>query len=198
MLEKRDRYTPDRRCAGDTEIFDTEFDDIKISVNNQIDPSTNPLRANSVDLDLELRVLSNYESYRTEWLVNSQTTNIMRRLCRVTEQHVKTAEVSPFKPHSLLRITGELISEIECHPVIATARVGEVRTSDCVENALPVYYKGQPYYLLANTHVLKQARDITYIKCHQSFNPIFVSKENVTVEANPRVKISNVTLVDRF
>ena len=66
LLEKRDRYTPDRRCAGDTEIFDTEFDDIKISVNNQIDPSTNPLRANSIDLDLELRVLSNYESYHTE------------------------------------------------------------------------------------------------------------------------------------
>ena len=93
----------------------------------------------------------------------------MRRLCHVTEQHVKTAEVLPFKPHSLLRITGELISEIECHPVIATARVGEVRTSDCVENALPVYYKGQPYYLLANNMVALYNTLVVHFQHNQKF-----------------------------
>ena len=198
LLEKRDRYTPDHRCNGEVELFNTEFDDIKISVNSQTDLPSSPIGASGVDLDLELRVLSNYESYRTEQLVNSQSTNMLQRLCQVAQQHVKTAELSPFKPNSLIRITGELVSEIECHPIVATARLGETRTSDCTDDALPVYAKGQPFYLTANTHVLKRAGDVTLIPCNQSFNSIFISRENVTVMANPRVEISNVTLLDRF
>ena len=45
---------------------------------------------------------------------------------------------------------------------------------------------------------MKPACDMTYVKCHRPFSPIFVSKENVTIEASPEVKISNVTLANRF
>ena len=145
--------------------------------------------ATSVDLDLEMKISLGYLEHHFHQEMAVRMQELGRSLCNLESGRLTSAELSPFRKHSLMRTRGDLIQEIRCRPVELTARVGEQRDTFCIKGALPVYLEDEPVYISSPNHIVLEAKEVIRTPCNMTYPPVFVGTDQTTlVQADPEVK----------
>ena len=145
--------------------------------------------ATSVDLDLEMKISLGYMEHYFHQEMAVRMQELGRSLCNLESSRLTSAELSPFRKHSLMRTRGDLIQEIRCRPVELTARLGEQRDTFCIKGALPVYLGDEPVYVSSPNHIVLEAKEVIRTPCNMTYPPVFVSTDQMTlVQADPEVK----------
>ena len=179
-------------------VTPTTLVDIKILRGHQAFASLSSLISQMspsiVNIDLELRCTVEYLTFSFEEKLRNQMKNIGQNLCDMSKHTLPTSEISPFHKDRLLRIRGELISELTCTAVDAEVRVGETRGSQCTANSIPGWLHNSPIYIEANTRLILEPKDVYYTPCTSRYPPVFVLKDNTLVHANPTIETVSITI----
>ena len=176
----------------------TTFKDIKVVTESNdiasIQSMAKVIPASSVDLDLELRSSEEYVMYAFETILKEKLGGLASSLCRMNTHGLSRIEVSPFHPHALLRVRGELLQELVCTPVTVEVRIGDSRGNACYADALPAWYKNSPVLIQAGTHLISTEAEIAKVTCEATYTPVFMSREGKLLQASPDVQTLNLEI----
>ena len=191
-------YPLPRDCRGLKRVYNTNYEQLKIAFESDVvadvDQVTAQLIPSVLDLDLELRITDEYLAYKMEEMIDERSKQVAQKLCKVNQHNIKTAEVSPFHPDALLRISGEVITEVQCTPTIVYAQIGDKRSENCNADALPVWIANQPSWLQSNTRILLEESELQHISCQSQFLPAFYTDDKKLLHALPDVQELTVKL----
>ena len=198
MLIVRKPYKVNRQCEALHIVYHTNYDKIKVayekSLTNDIDSVVARLIPSVLDMDLELKVVDEYLAYKLESTISNEVNSVSQNLCQMNRHNLKSAEVSPFHPNSLIRISGEIITEVKCTPVTVHARIGDKRSDSCNADALPVWAGNQPVWIQSVTRLIIEESEIQHISCNSQFLPAFHTNDGVILHAAPQVEKIKVQL----
>ena len=186
-------------CAPLLKVHGTNYPNLKVVLpdkhGNFPISLGNRLLATDVDLDIEIKATDEYLAYYFEELLRTQLVKMGQRLCTMNKQGSTQVELSPFHPSSLLKVVGDVLTELQCTPVVAKIRIGEKRTESCYANALPVWLNGNPTFMSAPNHlIVDQLADLDQTNCKSTYLPLFASDNDEIVQADPQVKVVDLTL----
>ena len=198
MFIVKDQYSAGPGCEALPVVYHTNYEQIKIVFDKDIPVSINELVAHLLpsilDIDLEVRITDEYLAYKIESLLTTEVQSVSRDLCNMNKHNLKSAEVSPFHPNSLIRISGEIITEVQCEPIIVRARIGDKRSESCNADLLPVWYNNQPVWLQSITRLIVKESEVQQIDCGSQFLPAFHTDSGVILQAAPQVQKIEVQL----
>ena len=185
-------------CKNLQKVYNTNYDQIKVVLTDDLhfkaEQVTASLIPSVLDLDLELRITDEYLSYKMESMIDDRARQIAHRLCNVNQHSIRTAEISPFHPNALLRISGEVITEVQCTPTTVYARIGDKRSKNCNADALPVWVANHPSWLQSVTRILLEESELQHISCQSQFLPTFYTEDKKLLHAKPDVQELQVRL----
>ena len=193
LLQKGDLYT-NKKCQTGVQVYNTDFGQLKIVISENHAQHVKALSSAQLDIDLEVRVVANFQASYVENLIYGQSKMISKSLCKLAQGALSIVEKSPFRPNAIIKILGEVFLEIQCTPVTVLAISGQSRDKECYRNALPVMYQHKPAFISPNTHMLIDQTQLNVIMCNESFTPMFRSMDNRTVIANPQIKVLNISI----
>ena len=197
-LIMRGSYTVPRDCRELRKVYNTNYDQIKVAFTADLyyhaDQVTAALIPSVLDLDLELRITDEYLAYKMENLIDERSRQVAQKLCKINQHNIRTAEISPFHPNALLRISGEVITEVQCQPTIVYARIGDKRSEKCNADALPVWASNHPSWLQSVTRILLEESELQHISCESQFLPTFYTEDKKLLHAKPDVQEVQVKL----
>ena len=146
-----------------------------------------------VDLSLELRMTETYEREHLESRLRNLTSEIAGELCTLARGSWQGEMLSPFHPHALLRVRGEILQELVCRPVPVILREGDSLEDACWQDALPVLRGGEHLLLEANTRILVEPSNVRRTPCDTLNLPIFHIGGKFLI-ADPVVRVVAVNL----
>ena len=146
-----------------------------------------------VDLSLELRMTETYEREHLESRLRNLTSEIAGELCTLARGSWQQEMLSPFHPHALLRVRGEILQELICRPVPVILREGDSLEDTCWQDALPVLRGGEHLLLEANTRILVEPSNVRRTPCDTLNLPIFHIGGKFLI-ADPVVRVVAVNL----
>lgn len=186
-------------CTQSFSMISTQYRQIRL-IMNQADQAAvqtlaEGLPPSSLDLDLEIRSSEEFISYRFEKMFSDQIASTGHQLCTVAAHSLHQAEVSPFAKDSIIRIRGDVLQELQCHPVNVAARLGDKRgDGDQCTSALPVWHGTKPAWIQANGHVLMPDSEIDRVDCSAAYVPMFVTNVGSVLVADPTVRVIDINL----
>ena len=192
LLIERGQEVAPPGCNPITTVISTNFKSLKIVLVLTEDKLAelrnvaHTLGASEVDLDLELRMSAEYLTYYTEQQLKNTVLHMGSNLCMMSQHSLHTAELSPFHKNSLLRIRGEIVSELECNPVQVVIRIGDQR-GFCTTDTIPGWLDNEPVHVQAGTHLVVEESQINQVACNQRYTAIFRTDNGVLLQANPVV-----------
>ena len=179
-------------------VTPTAFPDIKILRGHQafasISSLLNQMSPSILNIDLELRCTAEYLTFLFEEKLRNQMKNVGQNLCDMSKHSLSTAETSPFHANSLIRIRGELVSELTCTAVDASIRIGETRGSKCTANSIPGWLYNSPIYIEANTRLILEPKDVYFTSCTNRYPPVFVLQDGTMVTSTPTIETVHIEL----
>ena len=193
LLEDAEYQAPST-CHFKEKFLNTNFDKLKV-VRGPLRTYAAELAQDGLDLDLEVRVLSEYKAFMAEQSLATQQSDLAQALCRMTQHNLHAVEISPFNQDALLRISGEVLNELRCTRVTVQVKP---RTSVgyCTLDGLPAYYKGQLWFVQPVTRLLIQPEDARRVKCDNAYLPVFVVNGSMALIADPEVRVYNSSIVE--
>ena len=185
-------------CKPVFTVTATTFKNIKVVIEGNdlagIQHMSKVIPASSVDLDLELRSSEEYVMYVFETTLKEKMGGLASSLCKMNTHSLSRVEVSPFHPHALLRVRGELLQELVCDPVVVDVRLGDSRGNSCYADSIPAWYKNSPVLVQAGTHLVSTEAEVAKIACEASYTPVFQSREGVLLQASPSVQVLDIQI----
>ena len=196
LVEGRRGIAPSS-CGPVTTVIHTNFKNLKIVMKekwmSELRHVAHTLGPSELDLDLELRTSADYMTYNMEQMVKNKMLHMGSNLCKMNRHSLNTAEISPFHINSLLRIRGEVVSELECTPVTVSVREGDRRTF-CTADSLPAWLGNEPVHVQAGTHLVVSDSQMAQIPCTGRYPAVFRVDSGVLLQANPVVTVVNLSL----
>ena len=168
--------------------FETDYPELVI-IMSTADPKLSDLltHPDSISLDLELRMTTEFSHYRVEMMLESTIHGIQKHLCMLGTESVQQMERSPIHPNALIRDRGDIIQEMECTLKEVTVNLGYKRHDKCSKDHLPVYLNKEPVYLDTSKLITKQPV-FDLVECTEIFTPIFETIDGMLVQATPTVQ----------
>ena len=191
FLELNNKYTAPAECGDFDNMFNTNYPKLKVILGDIQTPAIPAISASILDIELESKLLAEFLSYELETMFKNQLQEMSYNLCHLSAQNLQHYETSPFHQHALLRLQGEVITEIICTPVQVLAIEGLTGSDPtaCYTDLLPVYLAKEAVYLQANTRLIVEDPKLSQQSCEDpSFLPIFATNENVLLQATPTVQ----------
>ena len=172
----------------DLTYFETDYPEIVI-IADTLDPKLGDLltHPDSMNIDLEIRMTTEFSHYRVEMMLDSTIHGIQKHLCMLGTESVQQMERSPLHPNALIRDRGDIIQEMECTKVEVTVSPGYKRHDKCSRDHLPVYMNEEPVYLDTSKLITKQPV-FDLVECTEIFTPIFETIDGTLVQATPTVQ----------
>ena len=184
-------------CGPITRVTNTNFKSLKIVLREEKMAkwikAVHALGASELDLDLELRTSAEFLAYSMEQLMKNTVLHVGTNLCKMNQHSLHLAEISPFHPNSLLRVRGEVVSELECTPVPVYIQLGDRRTF-CSADSIPGWLGNEPVHVQADTHLIIEDKQVHQIPCTGRYAAIFRADDGVLLQATPVVTEVDVTL----
>jgi hypothetical protein len=149
--------------------------------------------ADSLDLDLELRLSEEFLHFQMEMMVQSSVHEIQKHLCTLGTNSLHQLERSPIHPNALIRDRGDIIQEMLCQTVEVTSSPGYQRHDKCSKEYLPVYLGEEPVYLDMSKLVTRKPT-LDLLDCNEVFPPIFETTDGQLVQAAPMVQTISLQL----
>ena len=124
ILRKLDKQ---RSEECDLTYFTTDYPELMIVQNSQensaklLEMSTH---ADSINLDLELRLSEEFLHFQMERMVQSSIHEVQKHLCTLGANSLHQLERSPIHPNALIRDRGDIIQEMQCQTVEVTSSPG--------------------------------------------------------------------------
>ena len=140
------------------------------------------LHGEGVNLDLEVKVAEAYVLFKSQERLMNLLKGIDARFCETDVKTLPLYQRSPFTPHHLLRIHGELVQELKCKEVSVEIPLGQL--FDVCYNALPVFYNGHLRFVTPIDHILLTEEDVIHVPCKLA--PKFIVNSTV-ISATPRL-----------
>ena len=199
FLTLKSREHAPSACKPVFTLYQTEYPSIKVlsediamfdlsNVDHHLNPSL-------VDMNLEIRTSESYLTYYFQTILQAQMGDLSRKLCSINRETLNLNELSPFHQNSLLRIRGDVVQELQCKPVIATAKIGDKRSDQCSSDSLPVWIENQPLRLQARTHLIIEEDPLEMIPCNAAYVPVFLARDGHTLlTAMPEVQTIKMPL----
>jgi hypothetical protein len=199
MLTLKNKEVAPSGCRPVFAMYSTEFDNLKVVIEDiavaEVSNIKEHLDPSLLDLDLEIRTSESYITYYLQNTLYQQMNSITNKICTINSHNLDLNELSPFHPNSLLRIRGDVIQELQCKPVIATAKIGERRGEQCSSDSLPVWIENQPLRIQARTHLVVEEDPLEMIPCYAAYAPVFLTSDGGTLlAAVPEVKVIDIPL----
>ena len=172
----------------DLVYFETDYPELVI-ITSMDDPKLSDLTAHpdSISLDLELRMTTEFSHYRVEMMIESTIHGIQKHLCMLGTESIQQMERSPIHPNALIRDRGDIIQEMECTQVEVTVNPGYKRHDKCSKDHLPVYLNEEPVYLDTSKLITKRPV-FDLVECTEIFTPIFETIDGILIQATPAVQ----------
>jgi len=170
--------------------FTTDYPELMIVQNSQensvklLEMSTH---ADSLNLDLELRLSEEFLHFQMERMVQSSIHEVQKHLCTLGANSLHQLERSPIHPNALIRDRGDIIQEMQCQTVEVTSSPGYQRHDKCSKEYLPVYLGGEPVYL-DTSKLITRKPVLDLLDCDEVFPPIFETTNGQLVQAAPTVQ----------
>ena len=193
ILEKGGVFHTPETCKMLKTVYNTNYGQIKVVMDVRLTGVMESLPAYTLDINLQTQVLHDYANYRAETLISSRIDSTLHDLCKTNQFGLHDIERDPFKKDFLIKRTGEVFTRFHCSPVTVTARKGDHVDKKCWD-ALPVFLGRTRLFLLANSRLLLEAKDVKAEQCSDRFAPVYWSIKGQAIIANPEVKFVNVTL----
>ena len=146
-----------------------------------------------VDLSLELRITETYERENMEGRLRNLTSQVASELCTLAKDSWQQEMLSPFHPHALLRVRGEVLQELICRPASVIMREGDSLDNTCWQDAIPVLQGGEHLLLEANTRILVEPSKVRRMPCDALNLPIFNVGGKFLI-ADPVIRVVAVNL----
>ena len=174
-------------------LISTQLPDILlVSPKQVINHHIPQVHGEGVNIDLEIKVAEAYVLFKSQMRLMTLVKGIDHRFCETDVKTLPLYQRSPFTPHHLLRVHGELVQELHCKEISVEVPLG--RLFDVCYNALPVLHVGQLRYLTPMDHILLTQEDVIEIPCKLA--PMFVINSTVVI-ASPRVStLDSLKLTD--
>ena len=109
------------------------------SLENRVKILEMSTHADSLDLDLELRLMVR--------VIQSSIHEVQKHICTLGTNSLHQLERSPIHPNALIRDRGDIIQEMQCQTVEVTSSPGYQRHDKCSKEYLPMYLGEEPVYL---------------------------------------------------
>ena len=158
---------------------------------------TSPLKrvqGENVNVDLEIKVAESYVLFTSQYRLMNLLRGVDHRFCMTDLKTLPLYQKSPFTPHHLLRINGELVQELKCREVSVEVPMGLVNGVDRCFNALPVHLDGRLKFMTPNDHILLDLEDVIEVPCRRT--PKFVINSTV-ISSSPRMStLDHLKLTD--
>ena len=187
ILRKIDKQ---RSEECDLTYFTTDYPELMIVQNSQensiklLEMSTH---ADSLNLDLELRLSKEFLHLQMERMVQSSILEVQKHLCTLGANSLHQLEQSPIHPNALIRDRGDIIQEMQCQTVEVTSSPGYQRHDKCSKAYLPVYLGEEPVYL-DTSKLITRKPILDLLDCDEVFPPIFETTDGQLVQAAPAVQ----------
>jgi len=187
ILRKLDKQ---RSEECDLTYFTTDYPELMIVQNSQensvklLEMSTH---ADSLNLDLELRLSEEFLHFQMERMVQSSIHEVQKHLCTLGANSLHQLERSPIHPNALIRDRGDIIQEMQCQTVEVTSSPGYQRHDKCSKEYLPVYLGEEPVYL-DTSKLITRKPILDLLDCDEVFPPIFETTNGQLVQAAPTVQ----------
>ena len=193
LLEETEYQGP-ATCHFKEKLLNTNFDKLKV-VRGALRTYAAELAQDGLDLDLEVRVLSEYKAFVAEQSLAAQQSDLAQALCKMTQHNLHSVEISPFNQDALLRVSGEVLNELRCTRVTVQVKP-RASVGYCTLDGLPAYYKGQLWFVQPITRLLIQPEDARRVKCDNAYLPVFVVNGSMALIADPEVRVYNSSIVE--
>ena len=183
----------DNKCNPLRSVGGTQYPDLKIlhadnTPEAEMVKVISKLGPSQLDLSLETITADEYLDYDLEQRMKQQLRTVGNSLCTMSRQALHQTELSPFHKDSLIRIRGDMVSELQCEKVTVEARLGDNRGPHCYKDSLPVWVRNKPLYMLAVSGLIVEENTLTHVPCHSQFNSIFRARNGDMVQADPEVQ----------
>ena len=155
------------------------------------------LEPSQLELELELKSSLEYESYMLEKQMTQQLYTMGSNLCMMNRQELQQTEISPFHENSVLRISGDIVKEIQCKAIIAEVRLGDDR-GYCYDNVLPIWYNNLPLFLTARDKLIVEENTLSMIPCEAETTSILRTNDGRFVQATPIVETIEFSHLQRI
>ena len=147
-----------------------------------------------ISLDLEERVTDSYIEYHAKKELEKSLVNLGVASCRMSQNSWLNEERSVFHEGQILRKRGEIIQELRCSRVQVVVTIGDHFNSKCYFEAIPVRYGSEHLLLTAGSRTLVEIDEISVIPCSSVTAPMFVTKGNKVIVADPLVRLVDIKL----
>ena len=202
LISKQDEATEDS-CGTITKVGATQYPNIKILHDDNtpmgsIQKVIMELKPSQIDLETGLKASIEYEAYALEQQLNQQLYIMGSNLCMMNRQGLHQTEISPFHNDSLIRISGDIVREIQCQPIVAEAELGEDRNHKCYSDAIPVWYNSEPLFMTIRNKLIVEEDLLSVIPCESQSAGILKTNNGNFIQATPIVKIIEVKQLQRI
>ena len=138
MLRKIDKQ---RSEECDLTYFTTDYPELMVvpdSQENSVKLLEMSSHADSINIDLELRVSEEFLHFQMERMIQSTIHEVQKHLCTLGTHSLHQLERSPIHPNALIRVRGDIIQEMQCRTVEVTSSPGYQRDDKCSKEYLPI------------------------------------------------------------
>ena len=138
MLRKIDKQ---RSEECDLTYFTTDYPELMVvpdSQENSVKLLEMSSHADSINIDLELRVSEEFLHFQMERMIQSTIHEVQKHLCTLGTHSLHQLERSPIHPNALIRDRGDIIQEMQCRTVEVTSSPGYQRDDKCSKEYLPI------------------------------------------------------------
>ena len=187
ILRKIDKQ---RSEECDLTYFTTDYPELMIvpdSQENVVKLMEMSAHADSINVDLELRISEEFLHFQMEKMIQSTVHEVQQHLCTLGTNSLHQLERSPIHPNALIRDRGDIIQEMQCKTVEVTSSHGYQRHDKCSKEYLPVYLGEEPVYLDTSRLITRQPI-LDLLDCKEVFPPIFETTNGQLVQAAPSVQ----------
>lgn len=201
FINVRERYLAPQECKlGGAKIFNTQIPNllILIGVPDATVGATRTLSAVTpydVDLETDLLATASFLSHKFSKQLNEGYQTQQGNLCKIANQIDQDASVHPFKPNTIVRNRGDIITEIKCKLVKVEFPLHK-NWKKCFVNAIPVLMQGEPMLVDVNTWILSPITALAETNCNNNLPPLVMTDQNVIISVHPVVRVEKFKLED--
>ena len=154
------------------------------------------LPPSSVNAEIELKTTSEYLAYVFETQLRKKVRLLHSSLCRLNEDQILTADLSPFHSHALIRARGDVVQEMLCTPVDLTVEVGTSYKDQCFDDAIVGRIGSEHVLIRGRNRLVVDVSDGIVVHCDSVMPPIFQTTDGQLVTAQPSIKPVTLKLED--
>ena len=158
-------------------------------------PGLHRVMGESIHMDLEVKVAESYVLFKSQAELLHLVQVVDQRFCTTDVKTLPFQERSPFAPNHLIRVSGELISELSCKEVLVYADM-EYRDEQCY-NAIPVIHGETKtrQWILPGSRILITPQELVPVHCR--YAPKIIVNDTVIGMGNKQLSILDIQLRNR-